>query len=188
MLRKILSFILTGLILLSLVSCNKSKSGLPKDFAFSITWGTLGASSYDSKTGELIKTSHSVNTDKYTAHVIMTDAQLKSVYDSLFSDIDITQYPDTYYPCNDPDSEMRMRSSPSETIIISVTANGRTKTVECHDLVSMSPEYGYCDEAKAFLTSINNIVSLITGLPEWEAIPEPDFGFCRFIPSNYCVA
>ena len=64
-------------------------------------------------------------------------------------------------------------SEPSQTIIISVTANGRTKTVTCREVAYGSS--GYCEEARAFINAENKIVELITSLPEWAEFPEYEF-------------
>ena len=146
---------------------------LPEDFAFSIVWGTYGNSSYDSRTGKLVKTKDATDVSKYTSTVQLTEEQMKEVYHILLSDIDLFKYPDSYDPFNAPDAEIRVASAPNQTIIISVTANGRTKTVTCSGVAFGSS--GYCEEARAFLSAENEIVELITSLPEWTAFPEYEF-------------
>ena len=146
---------------------------LPDDFAFSIVWGCYGISSYDSKTGNLVKTKDATDVSKYTSTVQLTEAQMTEVYRILFSEIDIFEYPDSYDPFNAPDAEIRVASEPNQTIIISVTANGRTKTVTCNEVALGST--GYCEEARAFMDAENKIVELITSLPEWAAFPEYEF-------------
>ena len=146
---------------------------LPGDFSFSIVWGCYGISSYDSKTGKLVKTKDATDVSKYTCSVQLTEDQMKEVYRILFSDIDIFQYPDLYDPFNAPDAEIKVASEPSQTIIISATANGRTKTVTCSEVAFGSS--GYCEEASAFMSAENEIVALITSLPEWAAFPEYEF-------------
>lgn len=146
---------------------------LPDDFAFSIVWGTYGISSYDSRTGKLIKTKDATDVSRYTCTVQLSEDQMTEVYRILFSDIDIFEYPDSYDPFNAPDAEIRVASEPNQTIIISVTANGRTKTVTCNEVAFGST--GYCEEAQAFMDAENKIVELITSLPEWAAFPEYEF-------------
>ena len=98
---------------------------------------------------------------------------MNEVYRILFSEIDVFEYPDLYDPFNAPDAEIRVASEPNQTIIISVTANGRTKTVTCNEIAFGST--GYCEEAQAFMDAENKIVELITSLPEWAAFPEYEF-------------
>ncbi len=146
---------------------------LSEDFAFSIVWGTYGNSSYDSKTGKLVKTKNATDVSKYTCSVRLTKEQLIEVSRILLSDIDLFKYPDAYDPINAPDAEFKIMSEPNQTIILSVSANGRTKTVSCSEVAYGSS--GYCEEARAFLNAENRIVELITSLPEWAAFPEYEF-------------
>ena len=146
---------------------------LPEDFAFSIVWGTYGNSSYDSNTGILVKTKHATDVSKYTCIVQLTEDQKAEVYRVLFSDIDLFQYPDKYDPFNAPDAKFKTMSEPNQTIMISVTANGRTKTVTCSEVAYGAS--GYCEEARAFMRAENKIVELLTSLPEWAAFPEYEF-------------
>ena len=98
---------------------------------------------------------------------------MTEVYRILLSDIDLFKYPDSYDPFNAPDAEIRVSSEPNQTIILSVTANGRTKTVTCKGIAFGST--GYCEEVRSFMTAENKIVELITSLPEWAAFPEYEF-------------
>ena len=144
----------------------------PEDFTFSIVFGTYGISSYDSATGKLVKTNDASDVSKYTADVQLTEDQRSEVYRILFKDIDIFSYPDAYDPFNAPGAEFIIASEPSQTIIISVSAEGRTKTVTCSGIAYGSLEDCYCEEAKAFMKAENRIVELLTSLPEWTAFPE----------------
>ncbi len=179
-------FLLITFLLISLIlaACSKANTEyntktvtetmeLPEDFAFSIVWGTYGNSSYDSNTGILVKTKNATDVSKYTCNVQLTKEQMIEVSRILLSDIDLFQYPDTYDPFNAPDAKNKMMSDPSQTIIISVTANGRTKTVTCSAVAYGSS--GYCKEARAFMKAENKIVELLTSLPEWAAFPEYEF-------------
>ena len=151
-----------------------SPEKLPEDFSFSIVWGCYGISSYDSKTGRLVKTKDATDVSKYTCIVRLTDDQLIEVY-HLLTDINIFSYPDLYDPFNAPDAENKLMSSPNQSIILSVTADGRTKTVSCESIPFGSLDDCYCNEAREFLYSINKIVELLTSLPEWAAFPEYEF-------------
>ncbi len=148
---------------------------LPKDFTFSIVWGCYGISSYNSKTGELIKTIDTADVSKYTCYVTLSEDQMREVYRILFNDIDLFTYPDLYDPFNAPDAEIRMASEPNQTIIISATANGLTKTVACNNIAFGTLDDCYCEEAKALMNAENEIVELLTSLPEWAAFPEYEF-------------
>ena len=150
-------------------------TGMPSDFSFSIVWGTYGISSYDSQTGKLVKTNDATDVSRYTAYVKLSEDDLRKVYNHLFSDIDITSYPETYDPFNAPDADIRYESGPNETVIITVTADGVTKMVSCTGIAFGSPDQCYCAEAKAFVDAKNSIVEIIRSLPEWTAFPDYEF-------------
>lgn len=146
---------------------------MPADFSFSLVWNTFGISSYDSKTGKLIKTKDTSNIKKYTTKYKMTDEELYKIYDILYNRINIDSYPDDYDPYNAPDAEIRLVSKPSQTVIISVTANGRTKTVTC-DEISFGVE-GYDEHATEFIKAKSDIVNILTNTDEWQALPDYEF-------------
>lgn len=173
--KQILSAFLLLALACTLAGCGNTNDHmeLPEDFAFSIVWGTYGNSSYDSNTGMLVKTKHATDVSKYTCIVQLAEDQKAEVYRVLFSDIDLFKYPDSYDPFNAPDAKSKIMTEPSQTIIISVTANGRTKTVTCSNVAYGSS--GYCKEARAFMSAENKIVELITSLPEWAEFPEYEF-------------
>lgn len=188
MAKKITALIICLSVLLSFAACRtvtqhgdnslypeRSDIEMPDDFSFSIVWGTYGISSYDSLSGKLVKTKHATNVDKYTAFVKMSKGELQAVYRFLFFDIDITKYPDFYDPFNAPDAEVKIASQPNQTIVITATSNGRTKTVTCTHIAFASLEDCFSDEARAFMRSEQEIVNLITSFSEWKAFPDYEF-------------
>ena len=146
--------------------------GLPEDFSFSIVWNTYGISSYDSASGKLVKTKDTEHIGKYTKYVKMSEEELKTVYRYLFYDIDLTAYPDVFDPFNAPGAETIYTSEPNQTVIISATANGVTKTVTCEKIAYGTPNSCFSEEARQFMLAKDKIVSLITSFPEWEAFPD----------------
>jgi len=189
MLKKILLFTFILLFMFTLSSCKKvyihenlpindvdlSDIELPNDFKFSITWNCYGVSSYDSKTGKLIKRSDADNVKKYTTYVKMSENELKLVFKYLCVDINLFDYDDSFDPFNDPTSENKIWSSPQQTLIISITKNNETKTVSCID-VPLGDE-GYNEKANNFLLAHSNVVTLITSFIEWKNIPEYEVYF-----------
>ena len=145
---------------------------LPDDFSFSFIWGIAGISSYDSKTGLLVRSSAEEEQDKYRKIVFLSEAEKKEVFRILFSDIHIGDYPDEYDPFNDPNAKTKMMSSPSQTIRITVTANGKTKTVACNEVLLSGKGSGWCDEANALLDAFDALETLLTGMPEWQSFPD----------------
>lgn len=154
-----------------------SAQAVPSDFSFSIVWGVCGISSYDSKSGKLIKTKMASDAEKYTACVTLSEEELKLIYHYLCEEIDLSAYPAVYDPFNAPDAQTVFASEPSQTIVISVTANRKSYTVSCEGiLLAYAADLSdcYCEEAKAFMRAENHVVSLLTSLPEWQALPDYD--------------
>lgn len=148
---------------------------LPSDFSFSIVWNVYGISSYNSQTGKLVKTRDATDVGKYTDYVQLSDDALKLIYKYLFIDIDITNYPDKYDPFYNPVNGFEFRSEPSQTIIITATANGITKTITCENIALSGPFDCPTEMGKAFITSADNVSALLMALPEWSAFPDYEF-------------
>ena len=149
-----------------------SGTELPSDFAFSIVWNCYGISSYDSRTGKLVKTTDASDVRKYTSYVKMSDNELKLVYKYLCKDIDLKNYPAEYDPFNAPDAVQRKTSMPDQTIVVAVTAGGETRSVKCEKIMFGTMDDCYCPEARSFMQAVKDTVALITSFPEWEAFPE----------------
>ena len=141
---------------------------LPDDFSFSIVWDTFGISSYDSKTGKLIKTYDTADISKYTASYSMSKEELLTVYKILFYDIDVREYPDAYDPYNN-DPENKSLTGGNDTVIIKVKANGEEKAVVCRDIVKSYK--GINGPATAFVLAEHGITSMLTSTAEWKSLP-----------------
>ena len=128
--------------------------------------------------GKLVKTTYTSDPGKFTAYVKMTEEQLNEIYRILFYDIDITGYPDEYDPFRNPFTGKSIASEPNDTVIISATANGVTKTVTCKNIAAIGgPDRCPSEKGKAFLTAKRQIVDVIRSLPEWEAFPDYEVYF-----------
>ena len=148
---------------------------VPEDFSFSLVWDTYGISSYDSKTGVLVKTKDATDVSRYTTELYLTPDLLAACYNALFVEADIMDYPDIYDPFNAPGAEKRFMSIPDQTIIITVTANGVTKTVKCEKIAFGTYEDCYCDEAIRFLSACSDLEDVIMSTDEWLALPDYEF-------------
>lgn len=169
MAKKLLLIALCFTMLLLCSSCNTEC--VPDDFSFSLRWGIIGASTYNSDSGKLVKDNDASDVSKYTAYVKLSEEQLNKVYDYLFKKIDITKYPEKYDPFNAPDAQTIKETKPNQTIIISVKYGEVTKTVSCEG-IPLGDTGGYCPEAEQFLKSVFGIINILVALPEWEAFPE----------------
>ena len=132
--KRKLSFALIIILILPCLSGCANKTlpqEMPEDFSFSLTWGTYGTSSYDSRTGKLVKTTDATHPEDYVNYLHLSDETLEYFY-GLLRDLDIDDFPEEYDP--DPFT----MSTPSSALIITVRAEGKTKTVKVEDL-AISP-------------------------------------------------
>ena len=147
----------------------------PSDFSFSFVWGCYGISSYDSRTGRLIKTTDSTHPEDYVTTLVLSDAQRAEIWD-LLSGLELETYPGRYDPYNDPNSDQRVCSEPNRNLILTLTADGRTKTVTCKGICLGGPDLkGYDEKAQAFLDVTNRLTTLLQDTPEWQALPDYEF-------------
>lgn len=153
---------MVSILLLSVVGCKAQGEDMPEDFSFSLTWNVNGNSSYDSKTGKLVKEHDATNTDDYTAYYQLTDEDKEYIY-NLISELDIDSYPETYDPQNG-------LSKPSVTLILTVTINGKQKSVKA---AGISSNFTSKDEkGQAFLSACEKIIDRLTATEAWAALPE----------------
>ena len=138
-----------------------------ENFTFFLRWGTEGQSSYNSESGELIKTTFVCDRspDEYKTTLKLTYEQKKQIYE-IIKDLDIFSYPDEYDP-NMKDNGTTIINEPSDTVIISV----KGKTVSCCD-VAFFGTTDSTEKGKVFIRAIKDIISIITSSEEWKALPE----------------
>ena len=138
--------------------------GSPDSFSFSLTWGCYGISSYDSRTGKLVKTTDATHPEDYFTTYKLTGEQRKQIYDWIVN-LQVTDYPDNYGPHDDG-----LMSSPSMTLILSVQTDTLQKTIRAENIALT----GKADNKKGqkFLDVCNAISHLLTETEEWKALPE----------------
>ncbi len=136
------------------------------NYSFSLTWNTYGISSYDSKTGTLIKTKDATNPKDYTTNLKLTEKQYSEIW-KLIKSLDIESYPDNYNP------HKGAASTPYMTLILSVKADGIDKTITVKETV-LSYETNNTKGQK-FLDTCKGIRDIITATDEWKALPEYEF-------------
>lgn len=141
--------------------------GPVSEFSFSLTWGYYGESSYDSRTGQLIKTNFSTHVEDYVTTYHLSKEQKEQVY-ALIQELDLGSYPDFYDP-----HEGKLGSDPSMTLVLSVTVGGMGKTVRTREIA-----LGYQadnEKGQRFLTVCREISSLLMNTEAWKALPEYEF-------------
>ncbi len=132
---------------------------------FSLRFGVYGQSSFDSKTGELVKTKDVINRspEEFRTLLALSDEQKAEIGKAL-DKLDITSYPDSFDPYSD--GENSVRSSPSVTLVLRVGG----KTVTCND-IAISGE-GRTEKGRLFLETVGKIESILTSSAEWKALPD----------------
>ena len=165
--RKVVSLIFMLICLLSVVGCNAQEPAnnptvVSKDFAFALTWGCYGVSSYDSQTGKLVKTTDATNPNDYVTYYQLTDQDKEYIY-NLIASLDVSAYPEVY----DPQNGM---SEPSMTLILTVYGKETQKTIKAEN-IALSFLSGD-EKGQVFLSVCEAICNRLTATEEWEALPD----------------
>lgn len=169
MIKRILSsaacvLLLVSLLLLSSCADNTSELIVPEDFSFSLTWNCYGDSFYDSATGELIKQKSASHIEDYTTTYFMTDDEKTEIY-ALIDRMDPWSYPAEYNP-------VIGESLPSRTIILNVTADGKSKTITCRNVSLTDDPNGA--RGSRFMKVHDAVVRIVTSSGAWQALPDPE--------------
>lgn len=139
---------------------------MPENFSFSITWGVGGNSTYDSKTGKLIKSADATDVSKYSTTYKMSKEELNYVY-NLILDLNLEQY----------DTELNksgeIQSIPPQKLCLTVNADDFSKTIKFTDAdwnttTNDTPE-------TQFLITIKKISEILTNSNEWKELPDYEF-------------
>ncbi len=147
----------------------KEKAGIEtfeSDFEFYLTWGTYGYSSYDSKTGTLIKSKDATKPKDYTTNLKLTEQQYSAIW-KLINNLDIESYPDEYNPHENG------VSTPYMTLILSVKTDEFEKTVTVKETV-LSYETKN-KKGQKFLDVCKGIRDILMETDEWKSLPEYEF-------------
>ncbi len=177
--KKIIIKIIVFALVFSLAGCKITPAPEERSFEFSLDFGINGTSSYDSKTGELIRTKHSDSPEKYTATMNLSKDKKEEIM-SIIDELDILSYPDNYSPSktsfkDDSGETILVTQTPNETIILSVTTPEFSKTITCDSV--LFEHVGRDDKAQQFLDAVDTIKEIITATDEWKAFPELDIAF-----------
>ena len=132
------------------------------DFSFALTWNTYGISSYDSLTGELIKTKDAPNPEDFTATCYLSEKTMQEIYE-YFRTVNFDAFPDVYEPCEGI-------SAPCITLVLTVRYGEKVKTITAncvpYDFV------GKDGAATTFLNTCKFLQDILEGTDEWQAFPD----------------
>lgn len=170
--KRILSLTLALIMLLIfLASCVPSMpEAMPEEFSFSITWGTFGESSYDSKTGTLVKTKNGYPLDRedYMTTCVLSKEEMETIY-VLIRELDIEEYPDEF------DLYDFQLADPYMTLSLTVHTDSVDKTVTAKEVGSF--DTARTVKAKKYLDVIKEIIDIMTAKEEWKAIPDSELEY-----------
>ena len=142
---------------------------MPEDFEFSLTWGCYGISSYNSKSGVLVKTTDATHPTDYVACYELSKEEKQQIYE-IIRTLNPEDYPDVYDP-----QEGECMSEPSMTLVLTVKSNGTEKAISVKDIA-----YDFTAKNKkgqAFLTACDKIKTLLIETEEWKELPDYEFKY-----------
>ncbi len=139
---------------------------IPEDFSFALTWGVYGISSYDSRTGKLIKTGDASRPQDYITEYILPAEYRESIYNYIRA-MDLNTYPAEYNPHDG------LASCPPMTLILTVRAGGAERTVKAKDIACSYESDN--KKGQTFLTACHVISQILTSSDEWKSLPDYEF-------------
>ena len=140
---------------------------MPEDFSFALTWGCYGISSYDSRTGKLVKTKDATHPEDYITEYALPEESRERIYDCIRA-LDINSYPPEYNPHGDD-----IVSCPPMTLILTVRAGGAERTIQAEN-IAISYE-SKNEKGQSFLTACKAVCDILTATEEWKALPDYEF-------------
>ncbi len=140
---------------------------IPEDFSFALTWNCYGVSSYDSKTGRLVKTTDATHPEDYVTACHLSDETTKQIYEMLF-DLDIGEFPYLYNPYGNGEA-----SEPTMSLILTVRIGETERTIRAED-ISLSYQSSN-KKGQRFLDVCREISDILTATEEWKALPDYEF-------------
>ena len=135
---------------------------IPEDFSFSIVWGVRDDSSYDSRTGKLVKDKYATHPEDYVAEYQLTDAERQLIYERIQA-LNL----DSFRECYEPEGIM---TKPPESIVLTARWNGREKTIQLTDIWGLTDEKN--PDAEKILPVCNEIIHLLRATDAWKAMPD----------------
>ena len=136
------------------------------DFYFSMTWGVFGISSYDSRTGKLVKTTDATHPEDYVTEYFLTDAERKEIR-AILTELDIESLGEFDY------DDFGL-SDPHLSLSLTVKMGDIDKTVNIPE-AEIGYDGGRTPKAKKLLSAIKAIRDILVNTDEWKALPDYEF-------------
>ena len=151
-----------------IMECFPARFGSPADymgvieFDFSLNWGIFGHSSYDSKTGRLIKTDDVSNVEDFTTTYFLTPQEKLTIYKTV-RELEITSYPEAYNPTEG------IGSDPYQTLILGAKIGNITKTITANEVAL---DKATSEKGQRFMDACDTISGILENTEEWKALPD----------------
>ena len=150
----------------SSTSAFPSFSVAQEDFYFVLTWGVQLDSSYDSRTGTLIKTKYVRERQPEEYITTYQYADINEIYEMAKS-INVHSYPDDYYPYEGSS----IQTTPSVDYVFEI--NDKTITSNDCPILNEIPD-GVTERGKKYLALVLTIKNSLITSDEWKAMPDPE--------------
>ena len=155
-------------VLMAISSCSSSAvpsfSVAQEDFYFVLTWGVQLDSSYDFRTGTLIKTKYVIERQPEEYIATYQYPNIKEIYETAKS-INVYSYPDEYYPYEGSS----LQTTPSVDYIFEI--NDKTITSKDCPIIQEVPN-DVTKRGKQYLSLILTMKNTLINSDEWKAMPE----------------
>ena len=148
----------------SFSSAVPSFSVAQEDFYFVLTWGVRLDSSYDSRTGTLIKTKYVRERQPEEYIATYQYLNINEIYEMAKS-INVYSYADDYYPYEGSS----IQTAPSVDYVFEI--NDKTITSNDCPIMSEIPD-SVTKKGKQYLTLIFAIKNTLVNSDEWKAMPD----------------
>ena len=136
------------------------------DLYFVLTWGVQKDSSYDSRSGTLIKTKYVRERQPEEYITTYQYPNINEIYEMAKS-INVYSYADDYYPYEG----YLAKTTPSVDYVFEI--NNKTITSEDCPMMSTIPD-SVTKRGKQYLTLLLTIMNTLTNSEEWKAMPDPE--------------
>ena len=137
-----------------------------EDFYFVLTWGVGLDSSYDSRTGTLIKTKYVIERQPEEYIAIYQYPNINEIYEMAKS-INVYSYADHYYPYEGS----LIMTSPSVDYVFEI--NDKTIASKDCPILNEIPD-DVTERDKKYLALLLTIRNTLMNSDEWKAMPDPE--------------
>ena len=168
------SLLFLPILAVALTSCDLAKPyDTPyEEFSFYLNWGVQHDSSYDSKTGKVVKT-NKVRERKPEEYITTYHLpNLEEVYNKV-KKMNPYSYPDDFDPFA---SKHHIASNPN--MFYKLVVGDKTIEVSEFPIGGSEEELNLSSKGKKFFEVVNLVIDTLLASEEWKALPDYEFYYC----------